>query len=101
MASRVSLQEQLEELLGSRNVYFQPPETVKLKYPCIIYNLDDIQALHADNFPYRNMRRYQLMYIDRNPDNSLLDRLAALKLCRFSRFYTAENLNHYIYQIFY
>ena len=26
----------LIELLGSNNVYFQPPESIKIDYPCIV-----------------------------------------------------------------
>lgn len=37
MASRLDLQTFLEELLESKNVYFQPPESVKMKYPAIVY----------------------------------------------------------------
>ena len=49
MASRLDLQTFLEELLKSKNVYFQPPESVKMKYPAIVYALDDIENVHADN----------------------------------------------------
>ena len=34
---RLELDADLRALLGSTNVYFQPPETKKLKYPCFIY----------------------------------------------------------------
>ena len=32
MDRRLKLHEELCDILGSRNVYFQPPETVKMKY---------------------------------------------------------------------
>ena len=32
MASRLELQSKFEELLGSRNVYYQPPESIKMSY---------------------------------------------------------------------
>ena len=34
---RNDLQKLLVEVLGSKNVYFQPPESVKMKYPAIVY----------------------------------------------------------------
>ena len=37
MANRLDLQALLEDLLGSRNVYYQPPESVKMNYPAIVY----------------------------------------------------------------
>jgi len=33
MGTRLELQNLLENILGSRNVYFQPPENLKLNYP--------------------------------------------------------------------
>ena len=42
MASRLKLQTMLEEILGSRNVYFNPPESVKMKYDNGTLNLDAI-----------------------------------------------------------
>ena len=44
MASRIKLQAKLEELLGSRNVYYQPPETLKIEYPAIIYSKSRINS---------------------------------------------------------
>lgn len=40
--SRIDFQHLLEEILGSPHVYFQPPATVKLEYPAIIYSLDNL-----------------------------------------------------------
>ena len=60
MASRLNLQTFLEKILESRNVYFQPPESVKMKYPAIVYALDDIENVHADNGVYSSHRHYSV-----------------------------------------
>ena len=101
MGTRIQLQSLLETLLGSRNVYFQPPPSVKMKYPCIVYSLSDIDTKFADNNPYSNSRRYQLTAIDPNPDSTIPDKLALLPMCIFDRSYTADNLNHYAFNIYY
>ena len=49
MASRPELQTKLEELLGNRNVYYQPPESVKIEYPAIVYSKIRIDTRSADN----------------------------------------------------
>lgn len=49
MGQRVDLHRKFEIALGSKNVYFQPPESVKLKYPCIIYGLSKLPIKHADD----------------------------------------------------
>lgn len=101
MAQRLELQSLLETLLGSRNVYFQPPPTVMLQYPCIIYNRDYINTDYAANKPYKHKKRYQITVIDRNPDSDIHEKVAALPLCSYDRFYTADNLNHDVYNLFF
>lgn len=101
MGTRLQLQTLLEAQLGSRNVYFQPPPSVKMKYPCIVYSLSDIDTKFADNIPYSNKRRYQLTAIDPNPDSVIPDKLALLPMCVFDRSYTADNLNHYVFNIYF
>lgn len=99
--SRKGLHRILKEILGSDNVYFQPPASIQMKYDAIVYELDDIDVRHADNLSYLTNRRYRVTLITRNPDTSLSDQIAQLPLTRFNRFYTADNLNHYVYIIYY
>lgn len=101
MAQRLELQAILVELLGSPNVYFQPPPTIQMSYPCIVYKRDDENSKFADNLPYSRKKRYQVTVIDRNPDSEIPDKVAQLPSCIFDRFYTAENLNHDVYQLFF
>lgn len=101
MAPRLDLQTKLVALLGSTNVYFQPPPTVKMQYPCIIYKRDDIDTVFADNKPYKHKKRYQVTVVDQNPDSDIHERVAALPLCSYDRFYTADNLNHDVYNLFF
>ena len=101
MASRIELNEELVSLLGSRNVYFQPPETIKIKYPCIVYSLDDVDIDYADNLPYMITKRYQLTVIDKDPASTIRDEVIFLPKCSFVRAFTSDNLNHYVFQIYY
>lgn len=112
MRSRLDLQDILENLLdhygllierppGSYNVYFQSPGADGMTYPCIKYQLDDIDQEHADNRPYVRTKRYIVTYIDEDPDSGVPEGLAALPMCRFNRFYTADNLNHWVFLLYY
>lgn len=101
MAPRLQLQELLEFTLGSTNVYFQPPANVQMVYPCIVYNRDRVDTVFADNDQYRFNKRYQVTVIDRNPDSDIPDRVAKLPLCSHSRFFTADNLNHDVFNIYF
>lgn len=92
---RVELDGLLREVLGSNNVYYQPPETVKMKYPAIVYERSNVEVTWADNNPYRNLAEYEITYIDPKPDNDILERLLKkFNWVRFARHFTADNLNH-------
>ena len=99
MASRLDLQSKLETLLGSSNVYFQPPPSFMLQYPCIIYNRSNIRTRFADNKPYLNRKQYSLTVIDRNPDSDIPDKVKQLETAVFDRHFTTDNLNHDVFNI--
>lgn len=101
MARRHELQTLLEDILGTRNVYFQPPANVQMQYPCIVYTRDSARTRFAGNAPYRYKKRYQVTYIDRNPDSEVPDKIAALPMCMFDRHYATENLNHDVFSLFF
>lgn len=101
MNRRLELHEKLCEILGSRNVYFQPPESVRMVYPAIVYSIDGVDTIHADNGVYKTIDRYSVILIDRDPDTRIFNKLRALPLCRFERPYKADNLNHYMFSLFY
>lgn len=101
MAPREELHLILKSLLGTPNVYFQPPANIRMNYPCIVYRRDSAQTQHADNEPYAHRKRYQVTVIDRDPDSTTPDKVARLPMCTFNRFYTADDLNHDVYNIFF
>jgi hypothetical protein len=97
---RLQLQSLLEELLGSPNVYFQPPANVQMQYPCIVYKRDRADTKFAGNNPYRYTKRYLVTVIDRNPDSAIPDKIAALPKVAHERFFVADNLNHDVFTLF-
>lgn len=101
MAQRQLLQNLLKALLGSDHVYFQPPPSVNMQYPCIVYERDRVETDFADNVPYKHMKRYQITIIDRNPDSLIPDLIAALPMCSFDRRFTADGLHHDVYNLFF
>ena len=101
MDRRLELQALLETLLGKRNVYFQPTNNVNMNYPAIVYQRDYMQDANANNARYLHKKRYMVTVIDRNPDSEIPDRVGALPLCAFVRFFTKDNLNHDIYNLYF
>lgn len=101
MAPRHELQTLLEDLLGSRNVYFQEPENLTMKYPCIVYHVDEEKVKFADNSPYNIMTRYQVTIIDEDPDTIIREKVRLLPRCLFARRMVVSKLNHYIYSLYF
>lgn len=101
MDKRLQLQELLESILGSRNVYFQPPTNVQMSYPCIVYKRDYMDTKFAGNKPYSQTKRYLVTVIDRDPDSLIPDKISSLPMCTFDRHYTADNLNHDSYSLYF
>ena len=97
--SRIKLQNILEEILGSRNVYFQPPENIKMKYPAIVYTRSDIKNTYADNEVYKQDNVYQITVIDTNPDSDIVKKISKLPMCRYNRNFKSDNLNHDVFVI--
>lgn len=101
MASRQELQEKLEELLGSRNVYYQPPETVKMEYPAIRYSKNRIDMRHANDDVYIKRMKYTVIVISKTPDHPVIDKLLALPYCSYDRQYKSGNLNHDVLTLYF
>lgn len=101
MASRLDLQSKLEELLGSRNVYYQPPETLNMSYPAIRYSLGESDVKFANNAKYQNMKSYELIVISKLPDPEVVDKILDLPYTSLGRPYPSNNLYHYPIKIYY
>lgn len=100
MGSRLELHEELVELVP--RAYYQPPATVRMQYPCIVYHLNDIRSRYADNFSYTSLKSYLLTYISQTVDDVVVTKiLESFPYCRFDRYYTADNLHHYVFELYY
>lgn len=101
MDRRLELQTKLEELLGSRNVYYQPPATIQMSYPAIVYSKELYDIKTANDYIYLKKKRYSLTVIDRRPDNPVIEKLMELPLCGYDRHYISDNLHHDVLTIYY
>lgn len=99
MGQRLDLHALLTEI--TEHVYFQPPTNIVMQYPCIMYARNGDQAEFAGNKAYLHVKRYQVTVVDRNPDSALPDLVGNLPMCRFDRFFAADNLNHYVFTLFF
>ena len=98
---REELQLILEDILGSEEVYFQPPASVRMKYPAIVYSLETITDFDANDRPYIHNKAYQVTVIDKDPDSIIAEVISDLQFCAFERSYASNNLNHFVFRVFY
>ena len=103
MRSRLSLHDKLVGILGSNHVYFQPPEDIRLSYPCIIYERVNMDTKYADDTKYNNMIRYDIKYITKEPDTNdfIVNFINQFNYCTYDRHYVFDNLNHEVFTLFY
>lgn len=100
MRDRIELQSMLEELLGNKNVYYNPPESVKMKYPAIRYSVNEIEKKTADDTAYLFEKSYKIIVIDSKSDNEIIEKLMRLPYCSHNSYYIADNLNHDVFTLY-
>ena len=100
MASRIELQTLFEELLDSRNVYYQPPESIKMSYTAIKYSRSDVDVRHADDTAYSKMTKYEVIVIAKSPDDPVIEKILDLPYCSYDRHYVSDNLYHEVFTLY-
>lgn len=94
MDQRLKIQGKLETLCD--HVYFQPPESIRMKYPCIVYKSRGGDDNYADNDRYLTVDEWEAVVVDRDPDSRIPRAvLAAFRYSRRGQPYTADNLHHF------
>lgn len=101
MASRLELQSKFEELLNSKNVYYNPPESKKMEYDAIRYIKKDIESRYANDAAYSLLDCYEITVIARKPDHPIIKELMRLPYCSYDRHYRADNLYHDVLTLYY
>jgi len=97
---RVKFHNKLVAILGSNNVYYQPPSSTKLTYPCIVYSLKRMDSIYSQNKMYVYDRAYEVVLIHTKPYNDIKDNLLTMNKCKYDRVYVSDNLYHYVYLIY-
>lgn len=101
MDRRLQLHDELLSIF-KKNVYYQPPESIKLSYPCLIYNLSSGNNVNADNMVYLFNRRYDCVYITRDPDHTFIESvLNHFAHATYDRRFVKDNLYHDNFTIYY
>lgn len=99
--NRQKIHTKLVEILGSDNVYFQPPETKKMSYPCFRYERVNGTHTYADNKTYRFTPQYEVTLISRDAVPEIIeDVVKSFEMVRYNRHFTIDNLHHDVFIIY-
>ena len=101
MGSRLELQTKLEGLLGSKNVYYQPPPSIQMNYDAIVYSRSKIDNTFANDTVYTQAKAYTVTVIYKRPDSEVVDKVSRLPKCRFDRHFVSDNLHHDVFTLYY
>lgn len=99
--TRLDLHQLLIDHTGVENCYYSPPTGLRMRYPCIVYELAGETNIFADDLPYVHRKRWEVTVIDEDPDSEIPEKLKRLRFSRFDRFFTSDNLNHFVFTIYY
>ena len=104
--NRLDLHEIFIEILGTKGqkisrVYFQPPSTMTMEYPCIIYKRSNRKEFFSNDRMYLNMKQYSVTVVDKNPDSEIPDKVLDLPYCSHSTTFAVDGLNHDVYTLYY
>lgn len=101
--TRIDFSNFLKEVLQGQiqYFYFQPPENVKIKYPCIIYGIGSGIRTPADNRKYLYTQGYEVTLITKDPDSKVVDSLLDVPMSTFERQFVSDNLYHWVFFIYF
>lgn len=99
-SKRLEFHEVLCSLLGTRNVYYQPPENVKMVYPAIVYELNRFDIYFAEDSIYRSNVSFKVTLITKDPVSRTVSELMRLPYSSMSSFFRSEGLNHFVFNIY-
>lgn len=102
---RITFDKKLRQILQDNgldvNIYFEPPRSISVKTPNILYKLDRSKPIYGDNKAYVDIAEYTVIFRTKEPCCIIHNDLLKLGQSSFVSKYTKDGLNHYQYKIYY
>mgnify|MGYP003571258606 CR=1 FL=1 len=102
---RIDVHRQLESAMTlagyTPHVYYQPPDSKELTYPCIVYSRDKFNTVYANDHIYRDMTQYTVTVMDRDPESPLVDILRNIQYCEMDRELPVDNVHNFVFTYYY
>ena len=84
------------------NVYYRSPESCKMIFPAIRYEVARLPVDHADNGPYRRSTIFTITVIEQDPDMPIAERIrATMSCCRHDRTYRTGGMVHNVFTVYF
>ena len=80
-------------------MYFQQPENVRMKYPCIRYSSQAMTTEHANNRPFAIHDHYRVIVIDGDPLSPYPKMISEMQGARAAQPYVSDNLYHWPFDL--
>lgn len=88
--------------IGVPNVYIDPPENIRMAYPCARVRLNIPRSRYADNKVHIFTPSWEIIYMSYEPDDEFLIKIMdAFKMISANRHYTSDGLHHYPFILYY
>lgn len=98
---RLEVDEMLRNIVGQKRLYFQPPASMKMQYPCIRYSRYNIENSFANGKVYKQSHKYEIIVIDEDPDSGIVFEVSKIPGIKHDRHYESNNLNHDVFTLYY
>lgn len=98
--TRLEFHKILQSILGSNQVYFQPPSSQRIYYPAIIYSVAPFNKAYADNFGYILTDHYLVTHITKDPNSTTPRELARMPYTRQDQAYRKDGLYHAVFSVY-
>lgn len=99
---RIELHRLLQDISDEGiRVYYQPPSTIRMQYPCIVYERSKIEGTHANNQVYKTDIQYTVTVIYTDPDDFLPVAVSKIPTARHSGHFVTDNLYHDVFTIYF
>ena len=100
MDKRLELHNELLKFF--KNVYYQPPSNIVMKYPCIVLNKVPGFKNFSNNSRYIKVQAYSLTLIEFDPDSVKANEIEEyFEYCEIDQYYIRDGLNHTTLTLYY
>lgn len=89
---------------NTQNVYYDPPDSIRMEYPCFRFESNNYNVTHADNKAYIKKPRWTVTYITRDVEEieTIADQMLDIfQYCNFDTSFRSDNLEHAVFNLYF